>query len=72
MAYVYLLNLYEKLDLRLDETSVLISDKKKTVHEINCLEGRRDVLLEFKQFLSDNLNSRLPKRIRKRLLNPGG
>lgn len=71
MAYIYLLNLYEKIDHRLDETKALISDGEKTLDEISFLEGRRDVLLEFRQFLSDHLHNKLPKKIRKRLLKPG-
>ena len=70
MAYIYLLNLYEKIDLRLDETRALLSDKNKAPYEIRFLKGREDILLEFRQFLSANLNAKLPKRIRKRLLKP--
>jgi len=70
MAYIYLLNLYETIDRRLEETKALISKEQKTGEDIRILEGRRDVLLEIKQFLFDTLNHKLPKRIRKRLLKP--
>ncbi len=70
MAYIYLLNLYEKIDHRLNETKALKPEEEKTLSEIRFLEGKLDVLSEFKQFLFDNLNQKLPKRIRKRLLKP--
>ncbi|MCP3876441.1 MAG: hypothetical protein GY699_25275 [Desulfobacteraceae bacterium] len=70
MAYIYLLNLYEKIDLRLDEANALKTKGKKTPDEKRMLDGKIDILLEFKEFLSDNLNRKLPKRIRKRLLKP--
>lgn len=68
MSYIYLLNLYEKIDLHLDETKALISKGDKTPHEIRFLEGRMEIISEFKHFLSKNLNRKLPKRIRNRLL----
>jgi len=70
MAYIYLLNLYKTIDLRLNETKALILNKKKKPEEIRFLEGRLDVLSEFRQFLTDNLDQKLPKRIRKQLSNP--
>jgi len=70
MAYIYLLNLYKTIDLRLNETKALILNKKKKPEEIRFLEGRLDVLSEFRQFLTDNLDQKLPKRIRKKLSNP--
>ncbi len=68
MAYIYLLNLYEKIDLRLTETAALKSEQEKTSGDIRFLEGKIDALTEFKQFLYDNMNQKLPKRIRKKLL----
>ena len=71
MAYIYLLNLYEKIDHRLNETKALISNKKNKPEEDGTLEGRMDVLSEFRQFLTDNMDQKLPKRIRKKMLgNP--
>ncbi len=70
MAYVYLLNLYQKIDLQLNEIKALLSDGKKARDEIRFLEGRNDVLLEFREFLTLNLDDKLPKRIRKQLSKP--
>ncbi len=68
MAYIYLLKLYEKIDLHMDETKALMSEGKKTPHEIRFLEGRMEIISEFRQFLSTTLDRKLPKRIRNRLL----
>jgi len=70
MAYIYLLNLNKTIDLCLNKTKALILNKKKKPEEIRFLEGRLDVLSEFRQFLTDNLDQKLPKRIRKQLSNP--
>lgn len=64
MAYVYLLNLYDEIEKRVQEiNSQQTGDSVQAGHE----QGRLDVLQEFKQFLTDNMNDKLPKRIRKRL-----
>ena len=66
MAYTYLLKLYEKLDFRIEEARTLIPEKR-TSHEIQFLEGRIALLSEFKQFLIENMNEKLPRRIRKKI-----
>ncbi len=68
MAYIYLLKLYEKIDLHLNETKELISLADKTDNEKRFLQGKIDIISEFRQFTSDHLDRKLPKRIRKRLL----
>ena len=70
MAYVYLLNLYKNIDLRISEIKVMLTDEKQTPDQIKCLEGRKDVLLEFREFLTLNLDDKLPRRIRKQLSKP--
>jgi hypothetical protein len=67
MAYIYLLDLYKKIDLHLTEIMVLLTDEQQTPDQIRFLKGRRDVLIEFKEFLKNNLDEKLPKRIRKQL-----
>ncbi len=67
MAYIHLLNLYEKIDLRIKRTNILIKKEDLTPEELKFLEGRVAVLNEFRQFLSQSLDRKLPKRIRKRL-----
>lgn len=67
MAYIYLLNLYDDLDNRVEKTQIEISKNVDHPETVQSLKGRIDILKEFKSFLSDNLNSKLPKRIRKQL-----
>ena len=67
MAYIYLLNLYEKIDKRLNNIKQSIDGISNDPEKIRFLEGRMQVLLEFKEFLKNNLNSKLPRKIRKRL-----
>ena len=67
MAYIYLLNLYEKIDERLNKAKQSIDKISNNPEKIRFLEGRIKVLLEFKEFLINNLNSKLPRKIRERL-----
>ncbi len=69
MAYIYLLNLYDEIEKRIDHlTEKPVADKK----EASPFEaGQQDLLMEFKQYLSDNMNNKLPKRIRKKLSTNG-
>ncbi len=67
MAYIYLLDLYKKIDHHLDEIMVLLTSEKQRPEQKRFLEGRKDVLLEFREFLRNNLEEKLPKRIRKQL-----
>ncbi len=68
MAYIYLLNLYDNVDERIQETQIEISTNQDHPEKLHSLKGRVDILKEFKTFLSENLNSKLPKRIRKQLI----
>jgi DNA-binding transcriptional MerR regulator len=70
MAYIHLLNLYKKIDLHLNEIKALLTDEKQTPEQKWFLEGRKDVLLEFREFLTLNLDEKLPRRIRKQLTKP--
>ena len=66
MAYTYLLNLYDEIEARLGSLSGqdLAGDGSAGTM---FRKGRQDLLNEFKQYLADNMNDKLPKRIRKRL-----
>jgi hypothetical protein len=64
MAYTYLLDLYKLVDKKQ-------ADAEKNVNESQMPapyhQGRMDLLAEFQSFLSEHLDEKLPKRIRKRL-----
>ena len=67
MAYIYLLNLYEKIDERLNNIKQSIDNISNDPKKLRFLQGRMQVLVEFKEFLKNNLNSKLPRKIRERL-----
>ena len=66
MAYIYLLNLHEKIDKKLIEAKKSVDTASNEPEKIKFIQGRIQVLSEFKEFLNNNLNSKLPRRIRKR------
>lgn len=67
MAYIYLLNLHEKIDKKLIEAKKSVDTASNEPEKIKFIQGRIQVLSEFKEFLNNNLNSKLPRRIRQRL-----
>ena len=64
MAYIYLLNLYEEIEKRVQQINSMSEDNNE---KIMYRQGRLDILKEFRLYLSDNMNDKLPKRVRKRL-----
>jgi hypothetical protein len=67
MAYIYLLNLHEIIDKRLNEAKQGVDNVSNEPEKLRFLEGRIQALSEFKEFLIDNLNVKRPRRIRKQL-----
>ena len=67
MAYIYLLNLHEKIDKKLIEAKKSVDTASNESEKIKFIQGRIQVLSEFKEFLNNNLNSKLPRKIRQRL-----
>ncbi|MFH2060940.1 MAG: hypothetical protein ABIJ59_18875 [Pseudomonadota bacterium] len=67
MAYIYLFNLYEQIDIHLAKTRKMIEDSHTSLIDIRYHEGRADILGELKCFLSKNLDQKLPKRMRKKI-----
>ena len=67
MAYTYLLDLYELIDQRLKDAHSSIAELVDDPIETKFQEGRIRALLDFKDYLTDNLNPKLPGRIRKAL-----
>ncbi len=70
MAYIYLLNLYDEIEKRIDHLSEQKADNSRT-GTVQFEQGQKDLLIEFKQYLADNMNNKLPKRIRKRMSGQG-
>ena len=68
MSHTYLIDLYELIDQRLEK---IVEEgnqgRNKEVGE-KLLQGRSEILLEFRQFLAGHYNSKLPRRIKNNYL----
>jgi hypothetical protein len=64
MAYVYLLDLHQLIDQRLAEAGQAVKNNANNPGEKRFHEGRIEILSAFKNFLTENLNPKLPRRIR--------
>lgn len=64
MAYVYLLDLYKYIDERLGQATGRLDQAKGGVTTAKFEQGRIDALIEFQDFLIENFNPKLPRRIR--------
>jgi len=64
MAYGYLLDLHKLIDQRLSEAGQSVENTENDPGEIRFHEGRIEILSVFKDFLTENLNPKLPRRIR--------
>ncbi len=64
MAYGYLLDLHKLIDQRLSEAGQLVENTENDPGEIRFHEGRIEILSDFKDFLTENLSPKLPRRIR--------
>ena len=67
MAYVYLLNLHDHIDRRLNEAGNALVRVDGDLKQVRFQEGRIDVLTRFREFLKEDLDPKLPKAIRKRM-----
>jgi hypothetical protein len=68
MAYVYLLDLHQLIDQRLAEAVQSVDNTANNSHEIRFHQGRISILLDFKDFITETLNPKLPRRIRESYL----
>ena len=66
MAYIYLLDLHRFVDQRLVETKQLSDNIESNSSNIGFYEGKVDVLSDFKDFLTQELNPKLPRLIKKK------
>jgi hypothetical protein len=62
MSYVYLFDLYDMIDQRLEH--IELSQDSKSYRFSN---GRKDVLMELKTYLERQLNPKLPRAIQRKL-----
>lgn len=64
MAYVYLLDLYKYIDARLEDATGSLENPQDDISTVKFEQGRIDALTEFQNFLKENFNPKLPRRIR--------
>ena len=64
MAYVYLLDLHKFIDHRLTQALKSLEDSENEKDAASFHTGRIEILSEFKNYLTINLNPKLPRRIR--------
>jgi hypothetical protein len=63
MAYTYLLDIYKLIDRRLEHANSSIGELTDDPMETKFQEGRIRALSDFKNYLTKNLNPKLPGRI---------
>ena len=69
MSYVYLLDLHKLINQRLTELRQLIDHNENDPEDNYFHKGQIDILSDFKEFLVEHLNPKLPKAIREKMLN---
>jgi hypothetical protein len=64
MAYIYLLDIYKLIHHRLEDANSSIGELADDPMGKKFQEGRIRALSDFKDYLTKNLNPKLPRRIR--------
>lgn len=67
MAYVYLLDLYKQIEDRINDAQNMLNESNIDELAAKFEKGRIDALTEFREFLEENFNAKLPRRIRESL-----
>lgn len=72
MAYNYLIELYEKIDHRLEDARKELAEHDR-LHQDDVAyhQGRVEMLNEFEEFLKSNYHKMLPKRLREKIEKDG-
>lgn len=65
MSYVYLFDLHKLIDLKIEKLIQSLDDPENTIGQHRFQEGRMTALSDFKKFLTQTLNPKLPRRLRK-------
>ncbi len=63
MSYVYLFDLKNKIDQKLEKAIRLLSDEKEVKFNQQFKKGQIDMLKEFKKYLSEQYDHKLPKAV---------
>ncbi|RUM37834.1 MAG: hypothetical protein DSY70_09075 [Desulfobulbus sp.] len=65
MSYTYLLDLYSLIEKRTGQATARIQSGCLHDSAVEFQRGRLEMLRQFRIFLTDNYNSKLPRRIRR-------
>ena len=68
MSHTYLIDLYDLIDQRIEEASEELRSGMSDGGGTRFQQGRCEVLTEFKQFLAERYNRKLPRRIRNKYI----
>lgn len=68
MAYIYLFDLKNKIDQKLEKVTGQLSNEKANKSNQQFRKGQIDLLLEFKKYLSDRYDHKLPKAVARKLM----
>ena len=69
MSYVYLFDLKNKIDQKLEKAIRLLSNEKAVATNQQFRKGQIDLLLEFKKYLSDQYDQKLPRAVARKIAN---
>ena len=64
MAYIYLFEIYKLVDHRIEDAKAAMENLSGGPMEKKFQQGRIKALSDFKDYLIQNFNPRLPRRIR--------
>ena len=64
MSYIYLLDIYRLIDQRIEDAQAAVGNEAADPMGKSYQQGRLQALMDFKAYLIQNLNPRLPRRIR--------
>ena len=67
MAYIYLLDIYKMIDQRIEAANAAMGHQSADRNEKKYQEGRIQALTDFKDYLIQNFNPKLPRRIREEM-----
>ena len=67
MAYIYLLDIYKIIDQLIEAANAALGHQSFDKNKKKYQEGRIQALTDFKDYLIQNFNPKLPRRIREEM-----
>ena len=72
MSYIYLFELYEKIEQRLETIIQISSESFQHPEEVYFSKGQQDMLRELTTYLEQHMNPKLPRLLAKKLKDKAG